>query len=182
MPDLTKLAHQLDAEKKTCRAIVETPRGKRSKFDYDPESGLFELGGLLAEGMTFPLDFGFVPSTLGEDGDPLDVLVLTDEPTFAGCLMQVRLLGVMEAEQTEKGQTVRNDRLLAVAETSHLYEQVRDVDGLPGRVVEQLQQFFVNYNAAKGKGFEVLAVRGPDRAAQLVREGSEALQRGQAGQ
>ncbi|GMA17054.1 inorganic diphosphatase [Deinococcus metallilatus] len=182
MSDLTRLPHRLDPAKQSCRAIIETPKGRRSKFDYDPESGLFELGGLLAEGMTFPLDFGFVPSTLGGDGDPLDVLVLTDEPTFPGCLLTVRLLGVIEAEQTEEGKTERNDRLLALAESSFLYEKVRDVEGLPGRVVEQLQQFFVNYNAAKGKQFKVLAVRGPERAAELVQEGSEALRRKQAGQ
>ncbi|EYB66667.1 hypothetical protein DEIPH_ctg079orf0054 [Deinococcus phoenicis] len=181
MADLTTLPHHLDSARQSCRAIVETPRGRRSKFDYDPESGLFELGGLLAEGMAFPLDFGFVPSTLGEDGDPLDVLVLTDEPTFVGCLLTVRLLGVMEAEQTEDGRTARNDRLLAVAESSYLYEKISHVDQLPGAVVEQLQQFFVNYNAAKGKQFEVLAVRGPGRAAELVRQGSEALRRKQAG-
>ena len=65
MADLTMLAHQLDTKKGTCRAIIETPRGCRNKFDYDPKSNLFMLGGLLPEGMMFPFDFGFVPSTLG---------------------------------------------------------------------------------------------------------------------
>jgi hypothetical protein len=73
MADLTKLPNQLDAKKRTVRAIIETPKGSRNKFDYDPESNLFMLGGLLPEGMMFPFDFGFIPSTVGDDGDPLGV-------------------------------------------------------------------------------------------------------------
>jgi inorganic pyrophosphatase len=69
---LTKLPHDLDRDALTCRAVIETPKGSRSKFDYDPESGLFLLAGLVPEGMTFPLNFGFIPSTKAEDGDPLD--------------------------------------------------------------------------------------------------------------
>src|SRR6266446_2835676 len=85
MPDLSSLSPQLDAKKSTCRAIIETPKGCRNKFDYDPDSGLFMLGGLLPEGMMFPFDFGFIPSTLGGDGDPLDILVLMDAPAHVGC-------------------------------------------------------------------------------------------------
>src|SRR5919199_1807176 len=98
--------------------IIETPKGSRNKFDYDEELGLFKLGGVLPAGASFPFDFGFLPATRGGDGDPLDVLVLMDEPAFAGCLVTVRLLGVIEAEQTEGDATTRNDRLIAVAATS----------------------------------------------------------------
>src|ERR687890_1560322 len=93
--------------------IIETPKGSRNKYNYDEKLGLFRLGGVLTSGASFPFDFGFVPSTLGGDGDPLDVLVLMDEPAFAGCLVRARLLGVIEAEQTEKGKTAQNDRLIA---------------------------------------------------------------------
>src|SRR5882757_8623203 len=89
MADLSTLPHQLDAKKRTCRAIIETPKGCRNKFDYDPDSELFKLGGLLPEGMMFPFDFGFIPSTLGDDGDPLDILVLMDAPAHVGCLIEV---------------------------------------------------------------------------------------------
>ena len=115
MADLTTLPHQLDAKKATCRAIIETPKGCRNKFDYDPETNLFMLGGLLPEGMMFPFDFGFIPSTLGDDGDPLDILVLMDAPTHSGCLIDVRLVGIITAEQTEDGKTEANDRLMGVA-------------------------------------------------------------------
>src|SRR6204780_704813 len=99
MPDLTYLPNQLDASKRVCRAIIETPKGCRNKFDYDPDSGLFKLGGLLPEGMMFPFDFGFIPSTLADDGDPFDVMVLMDEPAFPGCLLICRIVGIIQGEQ-----------------------------------------------------------------------------------
>jgi inorganic pyrophosphatase len=170
MPDATKLPHHLDAEKLTCRAVVETPKGRRSKFDYDPESGLFELAGLLPEGMSFPMDFGFIPSTLAEDGDPTDVLVLNDEAAPVGSLMDVRLVGVIEAEQTEEGKTVRNDRLLAVAAVSHLYAHIGKIGDLGPDFVDHLTQFWVNYNALKGRGYKVLGVGEPSRAAELIQQ------------
>src|ERR1700733_1606979 len=108
MGDLTALANLFDPEKRSCRAVIETPRGKRNKFDYDPSTGLFMLGGLLPEGMVFPFDFGFIPATLGADGDPLDVIVLMDASAHVACLLEVRLIGVITAEQTQDGKTEKN--------------------------------------------------------------------------
>lgn len=101
MADLTSFSNRLDVKKRPCRAIIETPKNRRNKFDYDPETDLFKLGGLLPEGMMFPFDFGFIPGTLGGDGDPLDVMVLMDEPAHVGCLMDVRIIGAIEAKQTQ---------------------------------------------------------------------------------
>src|SRR6266576_1343944 len=98
MPDLSSLSPQLDAKKSTCRAIIETPKGCRNKFDYDRDSGLFMLGGLLPEGMMFPFNFGFIPSTLGDVGDPLDILVLMDAPAHSGCLIDVSLTLLSQVE------------------------------------------------------------------------------------
>ena len=92
--------------------IIETPKGSRNKFKYDPDLRMFKLSKVLPEGMVFPYDFGFVPSTKGEDGDPVDVLVLADEPTFPGCLLECRLVGVLEAEQEEKKNGRRTQDLL----------------------------------------------------------------------
>src|SRR5690349_11134874 len=89
-------------------AIIETPKGSRNKFKYDEELRLFKLGAPLPLGQVFPFDFGFIPSTKGEDGDALDILILMDEPAFAGCLVPAKLIGVIEAEQTEDSETVRN--------------------------------------------------------------------------
>jgi inorganic pyrophosphatase len=113
-------------------AIVETPKGSRNKFDFDPETGLFELGSAMPEGVEFPFEFGFIPGTLGEDGDPLDLLILMDAPTFVGCVVKARLVGVIEAKQKEKDSAQeRNDRLIAVAVHSRRHQQVQSLDELP---------------------------------------------------
>lgn len=169
MSDLTRLPHALDADAHTCRAVVETPRGSRAKYDFNPQIMAFEAKGLLPEGMSFPMDFGFVPSTLAEDGDPLDVLVLFDEPVRMGAAIMVRLIGVIEADQTESGETVRNDRLIAVAVESRLYADVREVADLGKPYLDNLKAFWVQYNALKGQGFDIRRVAGPDAAVRAIR-------------
>src|SRR5678810_783925 len=128
MADLTRLPNQFDSKNTSCRVIIETPKGFRSKFKYDPNSNLFMLGGLLPEGMMFPFDFGFVPSTLGEDGDPLDIMLLMDAPAHVGCLIEVRIIGIITAEQTEDGKTEANDRLLGVAIHSYDHENLESIE------------------------------------------------------
>jgi inorganic pyrophosphatase len=173
MPNAVKLPHKLDRKTMTCQAVIETPKGARSKFDYDETSGLFRLAGLLPEGMSFPLDFGFFPSTRAEDGDPLDVLVLHDEPIPTGALVSIRLIGVIEADQTEQGNTVRNDRLLAVTTCSHQHERITEMEQLGKMFVDHLTKFWVNYNAVKGKTFDVRGVYGADRAADALEKATE---------
>ncbi|MCA1619174.1 MAG: inorganic diphosphatase [Acidobacteria bacterium] len=158
--------------------VVETPKGSRNKYEYDERLGLFKLGGVLLSGASFPFDFGFVPSTLGGDGDPLDVLVLMDEPAFAGCLVRTRLVGVVEAEQTERdGETTRNDRLVGVAADSRLLARVRTLEALGPDLLEEIEHFFVSYNAIKGKVFKPLGRFGPRRAMKLVEEGMKRFRR-----
>src|SRR5262249_45674602 len=123
-------------------------------------------------GQSFPFDFGFLPSTKGDDGDPIDVLVLADEPTFVGCLIRAKLLGVIEAEQTDNGETERNDRLIAVpleAKSGKPPEGV--VDRLDPSMVRNITKFFVAYNELQDKRFETLRFGGPERAEALIRTG-----------
>src|SRR2546430_14595761 len=91
----------LDDDHKTVRVIVETPKGSRNKYAFDVDERVFTLKKVLPVGMAFPYDFGFIPSTRAEDGDPVDVLVLMDEPAFAGCLLACRPIGIIEGEQKE---------------------------------------------------------------------------------
>jgi inorganic pyrophosphatase len=177
MTDLTALPNQLDRKNCQCRAIVETPKNRRSKFDYDPKSNLFALGGLLPEGMMFPFDFGFIPATLGEDGDPLDVMVLMDEPAHVGCLLDVRIIGVIEAKQTERGKTETNNRLLAVSVHSYSHEKVSSIDELNPSMLDQIEQFFVSYNALRGKKFKLTNQGGPKRALELIKQGIKAFEK-----
>jgi inorganic pyrophosphatase len=169
MTDLTKLAPLLDPKAATCRAIVECPKGGVVKYTYDPKAQAFEMKRILPDGMCFPLDFGFVPSTKGEDGDPLDILVVNDVPAAVGALLAVRLIGVIEAEQTEEGKTVRNDRLVGVAKVSHLFAKVAALSDLGEAFLHSLTQFWVNYGALRGATFEVRAVRDSAAAVALMR-------------
>jgi inorganic pyrophosphatase len=163
-----------DADSGELNVIIETPKGSRNKFNYDEERGLFKLGGVLPAGAVFPFDFGFVPSTTGGDGDPLDVLLLMDEPAFTGCLVMARLLGVIEAEQTERdGETVRNDRLIAVASEARTHREVRSLQKLNENLIDEIEHFFISYNEIKGKQFKPLGRFGPTRATRLVEEGRE---------
>jgi inorganic pyrophosphatase len=171
MDDLTKLPNNLDPKTGICAAIIETPKGRRNKFDYDPESNLFKLGGLLPEGMMFPFDFGFIPSTMGEDGDPLDVMVLLDAPTHVGCLLDIRIIGIVEAEQTEDGKTERNDRLFGVAVHSYDHVDVKSIDDLKKTLLPQVEAFFVSYNKQRGKKFRITGTGGPKKAVRFLRAG-----------
>src|ERR1700704_501897 len=174
MADLTTLSPQLDQKKSTCRAIIETPKGCRNKFDYDPESGLFMLGRRLPEGMMFPFDFGFLPSTLGEDGDPLDILVLMDAPAHVGCLIEVRIIGIIEAEQSEDGKTESNDRLLGVAIHSYDHQELESVRDVNKTLLDQLEAFFISYNKQRGKKFKVTGTGGPKKAMSFLNIGIQA--------
>ena len=149
-------------------AIIDTPKGSRNKFKYDEKSGLFKLGGTLPLGAVFPFDFGYIPSTKGADGDPLDVLVLMDEPAFPGCLVKAKLIGVIEAQQTEGKKSTRNDRLIAVAADSRNHSHVRFLGDLNSNLVHEIERFFIAYNETKGKRFKVLGRFGPDRAEKLI--------------
>ena len=174
MSDLTLLPAQLDAKTRVCRAVIETPKGCRNKFDYDPDSGLFKLGGLLPEGMMFPFDFGFIPSTLAEDGDPLDIMVLMDAPAHVGCLIEVRIIGIIMAEQTQDGKTETNDRLLGVAVHSYDHEDLESISDMSKTLLDQVEEFFVSYNKQRGKKFKITGTGGPSKAVKFLKSGIKA--------
>jgi hypothetical protein len=94
--------------------VVETPRGSRAKFDYNPKLKTFALSKSLLTGLTYPHDWGFVPSTKADDGDPIDIMVVHDAATFPGIVLTCRVIGILQIEQNSKGKTERNDRLFAV--------------------------------------------------------------------
>jgi inorganic pyrophosphatase len=140
---------------------------------YDEELGVFRLKKVLPEGMSFPYDFGFVPSTRGGDGDPIDALVLMDEPGTTGCLVACRLIGVILGEQKAKRERCRNDRLVAVAVPSHTHADLRHVHDLNESLLSELEKFFVNYHAEYGEQFRVLGCKGPRAAWRLVDTGNK---------
>lgn len=149
--------------------VVETPKGSICKYDYAPESQMFKLKKILPAGMVFPFDFGFIPGTKGEDGDPLDAIIISELKTFPGCLMECRITGCITAEQKEKGRTVRNDRFIAIPEVSLLFSNIHEMKDLPAEVIKQLETFFINYNELEGKKFKPLKRINAQQALKLIK-------------
>ena len=133
---------------------------------------LVEAPEQLPAGAVFPFDFGFVPSTLADDGDPLDVLVLLETPTFPGCVVRARVIGVIDGQQTGRsGRTSANPRLIAVATKSTEYAAIRRLRQLPQTLIDEITHFFVSYNEATGKTYAPTGAFGPRKAATMIEAG-----------
>lgn len=159
------------------QAIIETPKGSRNKYAYDEQQRVFELKKVLPAGMAFPYDFGFIPRTLAPDGDPLDVLVLMDEPAFPGCLLKCRLIGIIEGEAGDKKKMVRNDRIVAIEKADHSFADIHVIDDLGKTFVRELEIFFVNYRKLSKEQFRILGVKGPKQARKRIQDGMRAAQK-----
>lgn len=159
------------------RVVIETPKGSRNKYAFDPKEKVFELKKVLPAGMDFPYDFGFVPSTKADDGDPVDVLVLMDEPAFTGCVIRCRIIGVIEGEQGDKKDKVRNDRVVAVEKGNHSWADIQHIDDLGKQFREELEEFFVNYHKLSGEKYSVVGVKGPAQAKKCIEKGRRAAQK-----
>jgi inorganic pyrophosphatase len=160
-------------KKKFVNAIIETPRNSFYKYKFDHKTKMFKLGKMLPAGCAFPLDMGFIPHTKGEDGDPLDILVLMENPSFQGCLIECRLLGVIQALQKEKNKkAVRNDRFLAVPVDSIEYSGIKKISDLEKHKLEDIIAFFKFYNKAEQKKFDVEEIHSPDKAYAMIKKNS----------
>ncbi len=164
----------VDTKEGILQVIIETPKGSRNKYAFDPEQEIFALKKVLPAGMAFPYDFGFLPRTIAADGDPIDVLVLMDEPAFPGCLLRARLIGVIEGQQVDGKKRIRNDRLVAIAEANHMYAHIRKVGDLPKHFLRELETFFVNCHTLEGKRYELLACKGTAEAMRLIKQAEKA--------
>lgn len=152
----------------TVTVVVEAPASSRNKYKFEPEAGAFGLHKVLPQGMVFPHDYGFVPGTAADDGDPIDILVLGDAPTFVGCTLTARLVGVIRARQTEDGKSVENDRLIGVLEPSRDHAKVKSLADLGDGPLDQIEHFFTEYHGLDDMVFEPLRRGGPDEAMDAV--------------
>lgn len=135
--------------------IIETPKGSTVKYKYDEAHRLFRLKKTLPAGMVFPFDFGFIPATKGQDGDPLDVMALSEFQSFPGCLMDCRIVGCIQAEQSKGEEKIRNDRFLAVPEQSVVFENVISIEDIPSTIIAEIESFFINYLKSEGKELQL---------------------------
>src|SRR5882762_8155402 len=139
--------------------VIETPKGSAQKYNYDEKTHFFKLKKILPSGMVFPYDFGFIPDTKGEDGDPLDVIVISEFCSFPGCMIKCRIIGGIMAEQSKdkgKKEMIRNDRFLAIPKCSNIFEKIKTLSDLPDNITDELQDFFIDYNKIEGKVFKAL--------------------------
>src|SRR4051812_41442507 len=160
MVDFVKLpVHDNDGD---VHVVVETTRGSAAKFAFDPELKVFTLSKALILGLTYPYDWGFVPSTKGEDGDPIDALVLHDTATAPGLVLKCKVIGVLEVMQSEKGKkAIRNDRLIAVPRDSHREQADKDARELPKQVRAEIEKFFVATDELEAKKLKFIGWKGP---------------------
>jgi inorganic pyrophosphatase len=136
-------------------AVIEVPGGATNKYEYDQKLHLFHLDRPLYASVHYPGDYGFIPSTLAPDGDPLDILVLILEPTFAGCLVEARPVGMLEMLD----QQIPDEKILAVAASSPTHAPVHDHTDLAPHVLREIEHFFAIYKELEGKRTEVLGWR-----------------------
>jgi|SRR5581483_10775841 len=150
--------------------VVETPRGSRAKLDFDPELGAFTLSKSLLTGLTYPHDWGFIPSTKADDGDPLDIMVIHEAATYPGLVLVCRLIGILQINQKKNGTTVRNDRLFGVPRNSHEESGLKDVRGLTKPVRDELEKFFIATDELEEKRLKILGWKGPKAAMKAVHQ------------
>lgn len=155
-------------EKDAVNVIIETPRGTRNKFAYKETYGVIELRRILRGGMTWPCDFGFIPQTLADDGDALDVAFLIDEPCFPGCLVRARVVGSIGLIKNGD----ENDRLLAVPVSlegaASTWDEIRSLDDLSPRLVREIEGFLKDYQTFEGNEIELTGLKSASEALQSV--------------
>jgi inorganic pyrophosphatase len=158
-------------------AVVETPSGSGNKLKFDPELGVYRLDRVLPAGMTFPFEFGFVPQTVADDGDPLDVIVLLDSPVQPGTVVLTRLIGIIEGEQQERGSRTweRNDRVVGVAGGPKGHAALRSLADVEPFRLEAIESFFATYHELDGEKFRVTARSGATAADAAIRKAHAAF-------
>jgi inorganic pyrophosphatase len=175
MPNLIKLPPF--AENGDVYVVVETPRGSRVKFDYDPKLKTFTLSKSLLTGLTYPHDWGFVPSTKADDGDPIDIMVMHEAATFPGIVLTCRVIGILQIEQKSKGKIERNDRLFAVPRESHSEQALKNVRDLSEPIQQELEKFFKATDELEDKKLNIIGWKGPKAAVQAIKNATNSFEK-----
>src|SRR5215813_13918431 len=152
-------------------AVIEIPRGTTNKYEYDKQLNVFRLDRNLHSSVHYPGDYGFIPSTLSLDGDPLDVLVLVDAPSFAGCVMEVRPIGVLRMVDQGK----QDEKLLAVVENDPVYREINDCSQVFPHLLREIEHFFSIYKNLEGKKTELAGWASAKVARKIIVEAQKRL-------
>lgn len=132
-------------------ALIEIPRGSKNKYEWDDDMEGIALSRVLYQSVAYPAEYGFIPGTLADDGDALDVVVLIDQPTFPGCLMRVRPIGILRLRQENE----RDDKVLCVAVSDPLYNGTCNLSDIPPHRLVEIRHFFATYTELEGREVEV---------------------------
>ena len=170
---MTKLSKLEPFDGDHIRMVVETPKGSLVKIEYDEQLGHFAISHGLALGVTYPFDWGFVPGTLGEDGDPVDALAIHDAGTYPGVIMTCKALGVVDVEQKGKKGRISNPRLILAPLWHQRMDAIESAPNLPKRLREEIEQFFVSATFFTGKDPKIIGWRGPKAVERLIREAAK---------
>lgn len=155
-------------------AIIEIPQGSRTKYELEKESGLFRFDRLLYSSVHYPADYGLIPRTLADDEDPLDVLVLVTEPTFTGCLVRVRPIGVFEMTDSDE----LDEKVLAVPSRDPLFDEVSDLDDVAPHLLREVEHFFSVYKELEGGRTTALGWQARAHALEVIERAIERYSRG----
>ena len=153
----------------TVNVVVEIPKGSANKIEFDPEAGIFRLDRVLHSPMYYPGDYGFIPGTLSPDGDALDVLVLVTDPTFMGCVITARPIGVL-AMRDEAG---KDEKILAVPDNDPRFTEYHDTTDLPAHLLKEAEYFFNIYKELEGKPTVVVGWEGVGKAHEIIQQAIE---------
>ncbi|MGH9408232.1 MAG: inorganic diphosphatase [Vicinamibacterales bacterium] len=162
------------AETDTLNVVIESPRGSTAKLKFDADQGVMRLSRPLIVGLAYPCDWGFVPSTRGPDGDPIDAFVMWDGTGFSGLVLECRPIGLLRVEQTNRtsGARERNDRVATLPISAPRWASIHTVFDLNERIRQELERFFLSAVAFEGKELQIGGWAGPDEALTLVRASS----------
>ena len=154
----------------TIRVIVETLKGSPFKYKYDTIREKFEVNKALPVGLVFPYDFGFIPGTKGEDGDPLDILIFSEFSFLQGSMVECKVIGSMKAEQTSGKETIRNDRIFVTPDIKGFFSVYESLKDIQKEKLKEIESFFIYYNAMQDKIFKPLGILSAKQTMRIIKK------------
>jgi inorganic pyrophosphatase len=150
-------------------AVIEIPKGSRNKYEYDKDMEAFALDRVLYSPFIYPAEYGIIPQTLYDDGDPMDIMVLMEQPTFPGCVIETRPIGIMRMIDGEDN----DDKILGVPINDPRFKDVTDIDDVPEHLLKEIAHFFKEYKHLEGKTTEVLGWENAQKALEAIEHSIE---------
>jgi inorganic pyrophosphatase len=154
---------------KVVYTVVEIPKGSRNKYEYDKDKEAFALDRVLYSPFHYPAEYGIIPQTLWDDGDPMDILVIMDQPTFPGCIIETRPIGIMRMIDTGDS----DDKVLGVPVNDPRFNDINDISQLPKQFLDEITHFFTEYKRLQGKKTEVLGWDNAEKAFESIEHSKE---------